>query len=77
MSVASFSMLRELIGRCTFEAGVGAGVRSATLHGVRCEVRRATGEETVVDCSDGLFVMRDMVVTVSADERSVRTGVLT
>lgn len=77
MSVASFSMLRDLVGRCTFGTGVGAGVRSATLHGVRCEVRRADGEETVIDCPDGLFVMRDMVVTVSADEQPVGTGVLT
>ena len=74
MSVASFSMLRDLIGRSTFGTGVAAGVRSATHLGVRCEVRRVAGTETVVDCPEGRFEMRDMVVTVSADDRAVLDG---
>jgi uncharacterized protein (TIGR02677 family) len=74
MSVASFSVLRDLIGRSTFGTGGTAGVRSATHLGVRCEVRRVAGTETVVDCPEGRFVMSDMVVRVSADDRSVPAG---
>ena len=74
MSVASFSMLRDLISRSTFGAQMGTGVRSATRLGVRCEVRRVAGAETVVDCPEGRFVMRDMVVKVVADDRPDRAG---
>ena len=77
MSVASFSMLRDLISRSTFGTDVTVRVRSATHFGVRCEVRRVPGTETVVDCPEGRFVMRDLVVTVSADGRPVRAGVRT
>lgn len=74
MSVASFSMLRDLISRSAFGAEAGAGVRSANRLGVRCEVRRAVGAETVVDCPEGRFVMRDLVVKVAADDRPDRVG---
>ena len=77
MSVASFSMLRDLISRSGFGTGVGAGVRSATHLGVRCEVRRVAGAETAVDCPEGRFVMRDLVVTVSADDQPDRAGAST
>lgn len=77
MSVASFSMLRDLISRSGFGAEIGADVRSITHHGVRCEVRRVAGEETVVNCPDGRFVMRDLVVTVVADHRPDRVGAAT
>ena len=77
MSVASLSMLRDLIGRSVFATEVENGVRRATHLGVRCEVRRVPGTETVVDCPDGRFVMRDMVVTVEADDQPVRAGGLT
>ena len=74
MSVASFSVMRDLISRSAFGTEVGAGVRRASHLGVRCEVRRVAGLETVVDCPDGRFVMRDLVVTVAADEQPARTG---
>jgi len=74
MSLASFSMLRDLISRSTFGTEVGVGVRSATHLGVRCEVRRVAGTETVVDCPEGRFVMRDLIVTVVADDRPDRVG---
>lgn len=77
MSVASFAMLRDLIGRSTFGTGVVVGTRSTTYLGIRCEVRRVAGEETVIDCRDGRFVMRDLVVTVSDDEQPDRTGAST
>ena len=77
MSVDSFSMLRDLISRSGFGTSVGAGVRSATHLGVRCEVRRVAGAETVVDCPEGRFVMRDLVVTVSADDQPDRAGAST
>ncbi|MDE0168382.1 MAG: TIGR02677 family protein [bacterium] len=74
ISVASFSMLRDLISRSGFGAEAGAGVRSATHLGVRCEVRRVAGAETVVECPEGRFVMRDLIVTVVADDRPDRVG---
>lgn len=77
MSVACFSMLRDLISRTAFGAGVAVGVRTATRFGVRCEVRRVAGSETVVECPDGRFLMRDLVVTVSSDEQPVHAGART
>ena len=74
MSVASFSMLRDLISRSGFRAGVGAGPRAAIENGVRCDIRRVDGERTVVDCPDGRLVMSDLVVTVSAASRPEPTG---
>lgn len=74
MSVASFSMLRDLISRSAFGAGVGVELRSATGDGVRCEVRKVAGLETVVDCPDGRLVMRDLVVTIVADDRLDHAG---
>ena len=74
MSVASFSLLRDLVSRSGFSAAVGADLRSATHLGVRCEVRRVDGAETVVDCPEGRFVMSDLVVTVMAVEQPHTSG---
>lgn len=74
MSVASFAILRDLISRSRHGAGVGSDRRSATLSGVRCDVRRVDGAETVIDCADGRFVMRDLLVTVAAVEKSGNSG---
>ena len=75
MSVASFSMLRDLISRSGFSTHVGADLRSATVSGVRCEVRPVDGAETVVDCPEGRFVMSDLVVTVMAADQPDTSGV--
>ncbi len=66
MSVASFSMLRDLISRSGLRAALGAEVRTATVTGVRCEVRRLDGACTVVECPDGRLAMHGLVVTVTA-----------
>ena len=77
MSVASFSMLRDLISRSGFGTGIGVDVRSAAHHGVRCEVRRVAGVHTAVDCPEGRFMMRDLVVTVVADHQPDPAGAST
>ena len=74
MSVASFSMLRDLISRSGFRTGVGVGMRSATNLGIRCEVRRVDGVETVVDCPEGRFVMSNLVVTVTGADQLDPSG---
>ncbi len=74
MSVASFSMLRDLISRSRFATAIGIDLRSATHAGVRCEVRSVDGAETAVDCPEGRLVMIDLVVTVVAAEQPDTSG---
>ena len=66
LSVASFTLLRDLLGRSGHGYSPGSAVRSATADGVLCEVRRTAGARTVVDCPDGRFTLGGLEITVSA-----------
>ena len=68
LSRASFVMLRDLISRSSHSANPGDAMRNATEAGVRCQVRRVGGEQTVVECPAGRLSMLDLVVTVAVDE---------
>ena len=68
MPVESFAMLRDLIGRSGFSAEFGAAVRTATAHGVTCEVRRSEGERATVACPDGQLTMEGLTITVTAEK---------
>ena len=65
LSVASFTLLRDLLGRSGHGDAPGAAVRSAVADGVLCEVRRAPGARTVVNCPDGRLALGGLEVTVS------------
>ena len=66
LSVASFTLLRDLLGRSGHGRSPGAAIRAATADGVRCEVRRVGGTRTVVECPEGRLVLGGLEVTVSA-----------
>ena len=66
LSVASFTLLRDLLGRSAHGHSPGGAVRSATVDGVLCEVRRVAGARTVVECPDGRLVLGGLEVAVSA-----------
>lgn len=69
LSEESFSMLRELIGRSAHGTHAHDAIRSVSDNGIRCQVRRSAGDETVVECPLGRLAMLDLVVTVApADE---------
>ena len=77
MSVACFSMLRDLISRSGHDDGARATVRTATELGVRCTVSRNDGASTVVVCPEGRLVIHGLVVTVtSAEDAEVATAAL-
>ena len=65
MPDASFVLLRDLLGRSWHGHPPGAAVRSASADGVRCEVRRAEGARTVVECPDGKLTLHGSEVTVA------------
>ena len=65
MSVASFSMLRDLISRSGLKAGIAADRRAATDAGVRCDVQRFKGGRTIVHCPDGQLTMHNLIVTIT------------
>ena len=66
LSVASFALLRDLLGRSGHGCLPGATVRAATADGVCCEVRRIGGIRTVVECPDGRLALSGLQVAVSA-----------
>ncbi len=66
LSVASFTLLRDLVGRSGHGHSPGAAVRAVTADGVRCEVRRVGGGRTVVECPDGRLVLGGLEIAVSA-----------
>ena len=74
MSVASFSMLRDLISRSGHGDGAYAEVRTATESGVQCTVTRAAGASTVVACPEGRLVMRGLVVSVAGEDQAARAS---
>ncbi len=71
ISVASFSMLRDLISRSGHDRGARTNVRTAADFGVRCTVTSHNGASTVVECPEGRLLMHGLVVTVAPDEESV------
>ena len=73
MSVACFSMLRELVSRSGHGGDVHADVRTVTEPGIRCTVTRVPGASTVVECPDGRLVMHGLVVSV-ADPATARAS---
>lgn len=70
MSVAGFSMLRDLISRSGHASDVHAVMRTVTDYGVRCTVLRVEGASTAVKCPEGRLVMRGLVVSVIAVEEA-------
>ncbi len=66
LSVASFTLLRDLLGRSGHGYSPGATVRAATADGVRCEVRRIEGVRTVVACPEGRLALGGLEVAVGA-----------
>jgi len=66
LSVASFTLLRDLLGRSGHGYSPGATVRAATADGVRCEVRRIEGVRTVVECPEGRLALGGLEVAVGA-----------
>ncbi|MCY3805456.1 MAG: TIGR02677 family protein [bacterium] len=66
LSVASFTLLRDLVGRSGHGYSPGAAVRAATADGVRCEVRRIEGARTVVECPEGRLALGGLEVAVGA-----------
>lgn len=65
LSDASFTLLRDLLGWSWYDNPPGAAVRSAAADGVKCEVRRAAGALTVVECPEGKLTLHGMEVTVT------------
>ena len=74
LSVASFTLLRDLVGRSGHGHTPGAAVRAATADGVRCEVRRVAGARTTVECPDGRLVLGGLEVAVSAARGAPEAG---
>ena len=66
LSIASFRLLRDLLGRSGQGHSPGEAVRSAGADGVLCEVRRVRGASTVVACPEGRLVLGGLEVAVSA-----------
>ena len=73
MSVAGFSMLRDLISRSGHGGDVQADTRTVTAHGVRCTIHRIEGSSTAVKCPEGRLVLLGLVVSVAAVEEAVQT----
>ncbi|MDA8354707.1 MAG: hypothetical protein M0Z95_00005, partial [Actinomycetota bacterium] len=64
LSMAAFAVLRDLVGQATASGPAGA-TQWATGAGVlRCDLARAPGRSTVVECPEGRLVLRDLVVSV-------------
>ena len=68
MSVACFSMLRDLISRSGHGDDMHADTRTVTEPGIRFTVSRVPGESTVVECPDGRLVMRGIIISVASPE---------
>jgi len=64
LSMPAFVTLRDLVGQATASGPVCA-TRSATGGSdLRCDLARAPGRSTVVECSEGRLVLHDLVVSV-------------
>ncbi|MCY4664878.1 MAG: TIGR02677 family protein [Acidimicrobiaceae bacterium] len=82
MSVAGFSMLRDLISRSGHGRDGHSSQRTATESGVRLTISRIEGATTTVKCPEGRLVMRGLAVSVISIEeeasvppdRSARRG---
>ena len=78
LSEPAFVELRDLIGRSGHRAMPGEPRRRIEENGVRCEVFRTPGTDTIVECPQGRFAMRDLLVSVtpaSATGRDVPNAV--
>ena len=71
VSVACFSMLRDLISRSGHGSDAHAEERTVTDSGVCCTVRRAEGASTTVECPEGSLVMHGLVVSVASAAEAV------
>lgn len=64
LTMPAFVALRDLVGRATASTPVHS-TRSATGAGfLRCDLTRAPGANTIVECSEGRLVLHDLVVSV-------------
>ena len=68
MSVAGFSMLRDLISQSSHGGNMHASKRTAAESGVRCTINRVEGASTTVMCPEGRLVMHGLVVSVTSVE---------
>lgn len=65
LSSAAFVAVRDLIGRATASGSAREAVREATgTAGLRCELRRAAGARTVIECTEGRLVLQDLELSV-------------
>lgn len=64
LTMPAFVTLRDLVGQATAGTPVGA-TRSATgANRLRCDLARAPGRSTVVECPEGRLVLHDLVLSV-------------
>ena len=76
MSSPAFVAVRDLIGRATASGRARLAVREATgTGGLHCELRRAAGARTVLECTEGRLVLHD--IELSLRRHSVPDGPVT
>ena len=68
MSVAGFSILRDLISRSGHGRDGHSSQRTATESGVRLTISQIEGATTTVECPEGRLVMRGLAVSVTSVE---------
>lgn len=68
LSIPAFELLRDLIGRSSYQRRAGKDVRVMMDAGVVCKIRHVKGESTTIECPEGRLVLRDLTVTVTADD---------
>jgi uncharacterized protein (TIGR02677 family) len=65
LTMPAFVTLRDLVGQATARGPIGAtGSASARTGVLRCDLARAPGRSTVVECPEGRLVLHDLVVSV-------------
>jgi len=64
LSMTAFVVLRDLIGQATASGPAGATQWATGAGALRCDLARASGRSTVVECPEGRLVLRDLVVSV-------------
>jgi len=74
LTMPAFAVLRDLIGRAT-AAGTAADqpATASDLDRLACALHRAPGDTTVVECTEGRLVLRDLVLTVHRQPIVVQT----
>ncbi len=66
MSVAAFSILRDLISQSGHGCDSHADIRTATESGIQCAVDRVEEASTTLRCPEGRLMLHGLVVTVAS-----------